>query len=521
LISDERALHRKEKYSMNRTSAVLIIVRLAMILALFLPWTGGLTIAGAAAASIRYLAIGLTMAWADVVLILVITVMLLAYPLVGLPAALRNNETRKNHILIVLAISLIALILLPLQFAREVMFESLPALSWGYWLYLSGWLAGAFLEWRARRPAFAFAAAPVALFAVVTFWHAPFPQTIALVNGTLIDGTGAAPVRDAVVVVQNDRILAAGSRASVTVPPGAQIIDVRGGTVLPGFIDAHVHSGYDPGKLQAWAADGVTTVCDLSEPVYVMFSVKRELFASYPRFASVIAVGHFLTVENGYPMSYHDHPSLIVTSPEDARLKTQYLIDQGADMIKIAFFDSTSSLTPDEVRAIVDVAHRNDRLVRVHQGGPRDIEAVLPTGIDVLEHNYSEVSDETLQAMVDQNVSWVPTLAVIGRMNGSNTINRFVRMGGRVAMGTDAGFLMPPGLSMSEINALKNSGLSPIEIIVAATQNSAYVCGILDQAGTVEPGKTADILVIAGDPLQDLGALAETQLVIHRGKLIR
>lgn len=253
------------------------------------------------------------------------------------------------------------------------------------------------LGWQVQRPSVAFAATPLALFALITFWHSPFPQIIALVNGTLIDGTGASPVADAVVLIQNDRILAAGPRASVSIPAGAQAIDVKGGTILPGFIDAHVHSGYDPKKLEAWAQDGVTTVCDLSEPVYVMFSVKRELFADYPQFASIIAVGHFLTVENGYSMSYHDHPSITVTSPDDARAKTQYLIDQGADMIKIAFYASGNSLTPEEVRAIVDVAHRNGKLVRVHQDDSFDIEAVLPNGIDVLEHNYTDVSDETLQ----------------------------------------------------------------------------------------------------------------------------
>lgn len=173
-------------------------------------------------------------------------------------------------------ISLIPVILLPLQFAREIMFESLPALSWGYWLYLTGWLAGALLERQVQRPASAYAVTPLALFAAITFWHSPFPQTIALVNGTLIDGTGASPVADAVVLIRNDRIIATGPSASVTIPSGAQVIDIKGDTILPGFIDAHVHSGYDPKKLEAWAQDGVTTVCDISEPVYVMFSVKRE-----------------------------------------------------------------------------------------------------------------------------------------------------------------------------------------------------------------------------------------------------
>jgi imidazolonepropionase-like amidohydrolase len=506
---------------MNRKFAAFFSVSLALIAALFLPWTGDLTIAGATVSSIRYIAIGLTMAWSDVVLILVMTAMLLAYPLSSLLAIWRGKAILTRRVFIPLAISLIPLILLPLQFAWNILFESLPALSWGYWLYLSGWIAGALLEWRLQRPAYAFAIAPLAIFTVVTFWHSPFPQTIALVNGTLIDGTGAPPVEDVVVVVQNDHILAAGPRASITVPAGAQIVDVKGGTILPGFIDAHVHSGFDPGKLKAWAEDGVTTVCDLSEPVYVMFSVKRALFTSYPRFASVIAVGHFLTVEKGYPMSYHDHPSLTVTSPDDARAKTQYLINQGADMIKIAFFASGNSLTPEEVRAIVDVAHRNDRLVRVHQATSFDLETLLPLGVDVIEHNYMDVSDETLQAMIDRNISWVPTLAVQERINGSRTISRFVQMGGQVALGTDAGFLLPAGMSMTEMEALANSGMSPMDVILAATRNSAFVCGVSDQLGTVEPGKTADLLVVTGDPLQDLGVLADPQLVMHQGTIIR
>jgi imidazolonepropionase-like amidohydrolase len=432
-----------------------------------------------------------------------------------------GKETRRPQIYIALGVSFIPLILLPLIFAWNIMFEAFPALSWGYWLYLSGWLAGVLLERRSPRRAIAFAALPFVLFAVAALWSGFFPQTIALVNGTLIDGTGAPAVAEAVVLVQADRILAAGSRASVPVPAGARVIDIEGGTILPGFVDAHVHSGYDPQKLETWAMEGVTTVCDLSEPVYVLFPVKREFFRAHPRFASVIAAGHFLTVENGYPMSYHDHPSLLVTSSGDARAKTQYLIDQGADMIKIAFFASGTSLTTDEVRSIVDVAHRNGKLVRVHQGSTSDIEALLPLGIDVIEHNYTEVPNETLQVMKNQGVSWVPTFTVQQRSNGSNTIKRFVEMGGRVALGTDAGFLLPPGVPLKEAKAFQNSGMSPMEVIISATRNSAYVCGVLDRLGTVEPGKFADLLVVAGNPLDDLGALGNTQLVMHQGVLIR
>lgn len=93
-------------------------------------------------------------------------------------------------------------------------------------------------------------------------------------------------------------------------------------------------------------------------------------------------------------------------------------------------------------------------------------------------------------------------------------------MGGRVAMGTDAGFLMSPGLSMAEMKALAKSGMDLMDVIVASTHNSAYVCGVSDQLGTVEPGKIADLLVVSGDPLKDLSALANTQLVLHHGTVI-
>ncbi len=120
---------------MHHRSAAFIPLSLVLVAALFLPWTGNLTMAGAVVSSIRYLAIGLTIAWADVVLILVMTAMLLTYPLVSFLMALHGGGTRKRTVLIGLVISLIPLVVLPLVFAMNIMFETLPALSWGYWLY--------------------------------------------------------------------------------------------------------------------------------------------------------------------------------------------------------------------------------------------------------------------------------------------------------------------------------------------------------------------------------------------------
>jgi imidazolonepropionase-like amidohydrolase len=217
-------------------------------------------------------------------------------------------------------------------------------------------------------------------------------KILALVNGTLIDGTGADPLPDATLVIQEGRIIAVGPRAEVNVPDDAQIIDVQGSTILPGFINAHVHLGFDEEKLEAWAQGGVTTVRDLGAFRSADLFSRRDALLMDNGYARLVAAGPIVTVPEGYPMVPWGVKGLPVTSPEDAASKINGLLDEGADVIKIAvesgyiFSEKIPVLSAEEAAAIVSVAHERGTVVSAHVTASQDLARALDAGVDDIAH---------------------------------------------------------------------------------------------------------------------------------------
>ena len=360
--------------------------------------------------------------------------------------------------------------------------------------------------------------------------------TLALVNGTLIDGTGAAPIPDAVVLIGEDRIVAAGPASQVKPPAAAQVIDVGGATILPGFINAHVHAGYNADNLKAWAQAGVTTVRDLGTSAYQDAFTRRDALLADPANARLVAAGPLVTVPGGYPMVPWGMTALAVTSPQDAISQTNKLLDGGADIIKIAL-DSGGTfgrripiLSPAEAAAIVQTAHARGVRVSAHVLQTADLVRALDAGADDIAHMVEdELTDALVTRMVAAGTYWTPTLELWQRVGLPSkrpvtNLGRFVKAGGLVALGTDyAGYdaQFDLGLPVTEIGLMAEAGMTPMQIIVAATRNAATVCGLGDALGTLAPGKIADVLVVDGDPLADLKALERVKLVVHNGVVVR
>jgi imidazolonepropionase-like amidohydrolase len=359
------------------------------------------------------------------------------------------------------------------------------------------------------------------------------PATLALVNGTLIDGTGTDPVPDAVVLISGDAILAAGSRGQVRLPQGIETIDLGGATILPGFINAHVHFGFDEDNLQAWASGGVTTVRDESVLADDMSLVElmafRDRTRADPALARLVSYGTMITVPGGYG-------GLFVDSSEEARQSVLDEIAAGVDGIKVSLEDGYAGthglpkLTPQELAAIVEAAHEHGLLVSGHITQGAYIQAMLDAGVDDIAHlPYDYFPAEVIQQMVEQGVSLTPTFTVLrnyGAPIGTcvQNLRLFVQAGGQVALGNDYGggpgeFEL--GIPMYEIGMMAQAGMTPMQIIQAATLNAARVANLEAELGTLEPGKGADILVVDGDPLADLQALTKVVLVVHGGTVIR
>jgi len=356
----------------------------------------------------------------------------------------------------------------------------------------------------------------------------------------LIDGTGADPVPNAALAIEDGRIVAAGTHAEARIPQGTRQVDVQGATILPGLFNSHIHGGYSKDALAAWAQGGVTTVRDLSCANRTRESgfALRDKVRADPQVARLVAAGPMITVPNGYPIARWNVDSVTVDSVEDARRKTAELLDDGADLIKIPlesgviFRMDMPMLSPEEAAAIVEEAHKRGARVSVHVSVARDLARALDAGVDDIAHMATDrVPDELIQRMVGAGMYWVPTLELwrgVGFGPASpiaSNLARFVEAGGQVALGTDyAGapeVRFDLGTPVTEVLLMHEAGMTPMQVVVAATRNAAQMCNLGQELGTLEPGKVADLVVVDGNPLDDLSSLGSVRMVVHRGTVIR
>jgi imidazolonepropionase-like amidohydrolase len=357
-----------------------------------------------------------------------------------------------------------------------------------------------------------------------------------LVGGRLIDGTGADPVDDAVLVIGGGRILAAGSRDTIEIPILSEVLDVTGMTILPGFFNAHVHRGLSTANLEAWALAGVTTVRDLGSNEHSL-AIFRDHVPAEPHRARLVAAGPMITVPGGYPIvPFGGSWNTVITSVNDARETGERLLDGPADLLKLALETGTMFGQPipvmslAEASMLVRVAHGRGTVVSAHITSTVDLDLALDAGVDDLAHMAVDrlLTSVEVQRIVDDEVTWVPTLE-LWLCNGVEfmavaNLERFVNGGGRVALGTDyEGYTCnwDLGMPMTEIRLMTEAGMTPMEIIVAATLNAARVSNLERDLGTLEQGKIADLFAVEGDPLSDLEALLNVRLVIHEGTVIR
>jgi imidazolonepropionase-like amidohydrolase len=355
--------------------------------------------------------------------------------------------------------------------------------------------------------------------------------TLALVHGELIDGTGAAPVADATVVIATDKIVAVGPAASTPVPSGVQTVDLHGAAILPGFINAHVHEAFDKANLKAWAEGGVTTVRDESatpETVQGLKALKADI-ATDPHLARLVSMGSMLKSPGGYGQRE-------VTSADNARQVVLDEIASGVDGIKIANEDGYAGqtglpkLTPEELKAIVDTAHAHGLPVSGHITSGGYMMTLLEAGVDDIAHGPIDyLPDGAVEWMVAHDTYLTPTFSVYKSYGTSlwaleQSIGQLSSAGVHIALGNDYGggpgeFEL--GIPMIEIEEMAASGMTPMQIIEASTRNGAHELRLDSQVGTVATGKVADLLVVAGDPLADLEALRNVSLVVHNGTIIR
>jgi imidazolonepropionase-like amidohydrolase len=388
-------------------------------------------------------------------------------------------------------------------------------------------------------------------------------QTTALRFGRLLDGSGAV-VRDAVVLVDGDRITAAGPRASVRIPPGARIIDLSRFTALPGLVDVHVHMTYywdgKPGT-QPWSQlgrrpppmtlylaqanarrtleSGVTTVRDLHASNQLAMHM-RDLIAD-----GAMVGPRMVTAGCGLGRRQRAGGCGAHTGGiDDVVRAAKEQIASGAEWIKI--FGSTGSASDlsghpthsyDEMKIVVDSAKAAGKRVAIHSYGPGAARDAVRAGANSLEHAV-DLDDATIAEMVKAGTFYVPTIdhnryyaehrdeyGYTTEMADSlhafvlrnvATLRRAHRAGVRVAMGSDAVFT-GFGQNARELEWFVEAGMTNADAIAAATANGAALLGMDETIGRIAPGFFADLIAVAGDPLTDIRTLTRGVRWVMKG----
>lgn len=404
------------------------------------------------------------------------------------------------------------------------------------------------------------------------------PQSVTVLRAArLIDGRGGAVVSPAVVVVRGNKIESVGGAA----PAGAQIIDLGDVTLLPGLIDAHTHAllqgditaeDYDKQlfheslpyrALRATKAlkialdHGFTTIRDVETEgaMYTDVDLKRAVNNGVIAGPRMVVSTRAMSVTGGYgPSGYSPEVTYprgvqIVDGVESARKAVREQIGNGADWIKVyadrSYFvakdgslSSIPTFTLDEMKAIVDEAHRLRHKVAAHAMARPGIENALTAGVDSIEHGVA-IPDDLVDMMVAKGTYLCPTLTVTeyvapGRAAAGapiwvkmldyhrDSFRRAVKKGVKVALGTDAG-----GFAWDEINEAKEFdymvryGMTPMQSILAGTRVAAELLDMGDRIGTVEAGKLADLVAVPGDPLKDITAMERVSFVMKDGQVQR
>lgn len=392
------------------------------------------------------------------------------------------------------------------------------------------------------------AATPAATLAALTPTPVPAPRyDLVLVGGTLFDATGAPALEHAAVAIANGRIAAVGPAASLAYSPDTPVRDVSGTTIMPGFINAHAHiRGLSDAELRRWTQAGVTTIRDLAGGLDELIAQRDRLLArDDPSLPRLLVTGPIVTAPGGYPFGVVDAKlrvdGIAVRGPLEARAAVNMLADAGVDQIKIAVSGRTDVSWPElsnaEIAAITAAAGARGLGVSAHIDRTIALRRAVLNGVGDAAHSPRDrLPDDVIALMVERGVTMTPTIAVyealaIHRGRGADwrrltqpvmydNVRRFVAAGGVLALGDDYGGVpaMPIGMPMAEINHWLALGLTPAQIIEAATRGSAIACGLADELGTVEPGKIADLLVVQGDPRVAIGALARPVLVLRGGR---
>lgn len=397
----------------------------------------------------------------------------------------------------------------------------------------------------------------------------------ALSASLLIDGTGADPIKDAVIIVEGNKIVEVGSKHDVRIPSRAHKIELGAKTLMPGMFDVHIHlmgaRGYNPAEkiitphdlLVLRAAEdcfkilkaGFTTVRDCGSTIAL--SLKRAVESGIIPGPRIYAAGKTLSQTAGHGDIHYlpkeevlKQGNLICDGPDECRRAAREALREGADFIKIMTTGGVGSekdnpwepqFTIEEIKAITYEAHNVGKRVASHAQGEQGVKNAIISGVDTIEHGYF-LDEECIELMLKHGTYYVPTFTLVEVYKRSiqtpydmppwrlrkqqlcieampKSLMKAYKAGVKIATGTDyfGAPLRAHGDNADELITMVKYGMKAMDVLVAATKISAECLGIEDTVGTLVSGKIADIIALDGNPLEDITAVKRVDYVMKEG----
>jgi imidazolonepropionase-like amidohydrolase len=406
--------------------------------------------------------------------------------------------------------------------------------------------------------------------------------TVVIKAAQIIDGRGGSPIRNGAIVVTDDKITAVGPLAAISVPAGSRTIDLGDATLMPGFIDSHTHiigrTLGDPAADNADVRDvdsfgailavenarrtlmaGFTTIRNLGAPHFDDIALRKAINEGWTPGPRILTAAHSFGIsgghcdENGFKpgLADHDYRDGVADGVDEVRKAVRYQVKYGADVIKICATGGVLSegdavgatqYTYEEMRAVVDEAGKLERKVAAHAHGTEGIKLAVRAGVASIEHG-SFMDEEAAKMMASKGTFLVPTLmagegveklaksGVLKGLRGEKALAAAAAMRNgiriatankvQIALGTDAG-VIPHGTNGHEFTLMVEwGGLTPMQSIIAGTLNAAKLLGIDRTVGSLEAGKSADIVAVAGDPIKNIRTMENAVFVMKSGNVYK
>jgi len=404
----------------------------------------------------------------------------------------------------------------------------------------------------------------------------PAPRRVVVHAGHVLDVKTGNTLNDQVIVIEGDKIVSVGPASSAKADPGAETVNLPNATVLPGLIDSHTHLTFEPKNLgyeslgvsvprealsgaknaRVTLLAGFTTVRNVGASGYSDIALRDAINDGDIPGPRILASGPALGITGGHcdenllAPEFHAVGDGVADGVDAVRHKVREDIKYGSDVIKICATGgvmskgddpNASQYTREEMKAIVEEAHRLGRKVAAHAHGAEGVIWASEAGVDSIEHGHL-MNDDSIATLKKNGTYVVPTLYlmdwnrenlakrnapdfVVRKMKevsavGQNNLKKAFAAGVKVAFGTDAA-VYPHGLNAHEFAVYVRLGMTPLQAIQTATVNASDLLGWSSKVGTLEPGKFADLIAVDGDPLKDVTTLEKVRFVMKGGEVMK